>query len=141
MFYFAKQEQYCSSQNIGSIARNSFKLCDIYTHHSIKNILPAKFPVPSHWGREFTPPPNIIWKTLDYDSRSPALLDLFNYSVASICSTMAFLPLGSSDDAVVSVSFEFLSNSKQDALFHHIAYDHSCADWGGLCDHLRGDVP
>ena len=54
---------------------------------------------------------------------------------------MAFLPLGNSDDAVVSVSFEFLSNSKQDALFQHIAYDHSCADWDGLCDHLRGDVP
>ena len=21
--------------------------------------------------------------------------------------------------------------------FHHIAYDNSCADWDGLCDHLR----
>ena len=24
-----------------------------------------------------------------------------------------------------------------DALFVHIAYDYSCADWDGLCDHLR----
>ena len=24
--------------------------------------------------------------------------------------------------------------------FHRIAYDYSCADWDGLCDHLR-DVP
>ena len=24
--------------------------------------------------------------------------------------------------------------------FHCIAYDYSCADWDGLCDHLR-DVP
>ena len=26
------------------------------------------------------------------------------------------------------------------SLFHCIAYDYSCADWDGLCDHLR-DVP
>ena len=31
-------------------------------------------------------------------------------------------------------------NSKQDALFHHIAYDYSCADLDGLYDHLS-DVP
>ena len=30
--------------------------------------------------------------------------------------------------------------TKQDASFYHIAYDYSCADWDGLCDHLR-DVP
>ena len=29
---------------------------------------------------------------------------------------------------------------KQDTLFHHVAYDYSCADWDGLRDHLR-DVP
>ena len=28
----------------------------------------------------------------------------------------------------------------QDALFHHIAYDYSHADWDNLCDHFR-DVP
>ena len=27
-----------------------------------------------------------------------------------------------------------------DVLFHHIAYDYSCADWDSLHDHLR-DVP
>ena len=52
---------------------------------------------------------------------------------------MAFLPLGNSD-VVVSVSTDFLSNSQRDAPFHCIAYDYSCADWDGLCDHLR-DVP
>ena len=41
---------------------------------------------------------------------------------------------------VVSVSFDFPSNSQQVALFHCIAYDYSHADWDGLCDHLR-DVP
>ena len=76
----------------------------------------------------------------DCDSHSPALLDLFLSSDASICSTMAFPPLGNSDHVVVSVSIDFPSNSQWDALFHHIAYDYSCADWDSLCDHLR-DVP
>ena len=76
----------------------------------------------------------------DCDSHSPALLDLFLSSDASICSTMAFPPLGSSDHVVVSVSIDFPSNSQQDAPFHRIAYDYSRADWDGLCDHLR-DVP
>ena len=76
----------------------------------------------------------------DSDSHSPALLDLFISSVASICSTMAFPQLGNSDYVVVSVSIDFPTNSKQDTSFHHVAYDYSCADWDGLCDHLR-DVP
>ena len=45
--------------------------------------------------------------------------DWLTYSGASICSTMAFPPLGNSHHVVVSVSH---------------------ADWDGLCDHLR-DVP
>ena len=53
---------------------------------------------------------------------------------------MAFPPLGNSDHVVVSVSIDFPINSKQDTLFHCIAYDYSRADWDGLCDHLR-DVP
>ena len=48
----------------------------------------------------------------DCDSRSPALLDLFISSDASICSTMAFPPLGNSDHVVVSVSIDFPSNSQ-----------------------------
>ena len=76
----------------------------------------------------------------DCDSHSPALLDLFISSDASICSTMAFPPLGNSDHVVVSVSIDFPINSKQDIPFHRVAYDYSCADWDGLRDHLR-DVP
>ena len=53
---------------------------------------------------------------------------------------MAFSPLGNSDHVFVSVFIDFTSYSKRDALFHHIAYDYSCADWDGLDDHLR-DVP
>ena len=76
----------------------------------------------------------------DCDSHSPAFLDLFISSDASICSTMAFPPLGNSDHVVVTVSNDFPSNLQQDTLFHCISYDCSCADWDGLHDHLR-DVP
>ena len=74
------------------------------------------------------------------DSHSPALFDLFLSSDASICSTMAFSPLGNLDYAAVLVSIDFPSNSKQDAPIHCIAYDYSHADWGNLHNHLR-DVP
>ena len=57
-----------------------------------------------------------------------------------MCSTIAFPPLGYSDQVAVSVFIDFLSNSKWDALFHCIVYDYSHADWDSLCDHLR-DVP
>ena len=73
----------------------------------------------------------------DCDSHSPALLDLFISSDASICSTMAFPPLGNSDHVVVSVSIDFPTNSQRDAPFHCIAYDYSHADWDGLSDHLN----
>ena len=73
----------------------------------------------------------------DCDSYSPALLDLFLSSDASICSTTAFPPLGNSDHVVVSVSIDNFPNSQWDALFHRIAYDYSHVDWEGLCDHLR----
>ena len=70
-------------------------------------------------------------------SGSPALVDLFLSSDASICSTISFPPLGTSDHVVVSVSIDFPINSKQDAPFHHVAYNYFCADWDGICDHLR----
>ena len=75
----------------------------------------------------------------DCDSHSPALLDLFISSDTSICSTIAFAPLGNSDH-VVSVFIDFPTNSQEDAPFHCIAYDYCRADWDGLLDHLR-DVP
>ena len=76
----------------------------------------------------------------DCDSHSPALLDLFLSSDASICSTMAFPPLENSDHVVVSVSIDFPSNSQLDVPFRRIAYDYFRAGWDGLRDHLI-DVP
>ena len=58
------------------------------------------------------------------DSHSPALLDLFLSSDTSICSTMAFPPLGNFDHVVVSVSIDFPTNSQEDVPFHRIAYDY-----------------
>ena len=49
---------------------------------------------------------------------------------------MAFPSVGNSDLVVVSVFIDFLSNSKDDAPFHCIAYGYSDADWDGLHDHL-----
>ena len=68
-------------------------------------------------------------------------MDLLLSSDTSICSTLAFPPLGNSDHAIASISIDFPSNSSlPNALFHRKAYDYSCANWDGLCDHLR-DVP
>ena len=71
----------------------------------------------------------------NFDSHSPAFS-----SITSICSTMAFPPMGNSDHVVVSVSKDFPSNSQQHAPLHHIAYDYICANWDHLHNHLR-DVP
>ena len=75
----------------------------------------------------------------DCDSHSPALLDFFLSSDASICSIMAFPPLGNSDHVVVSVLIDFPLNSKQDVPFYRIVYDYSRADWDGPRDHLISD--
>ena len=83
---------------------------------------------------------NFFTQIPDCESHSPALLDLFTSSNASICSAMAFPPLGNSDHVVVSVSIDFPTNTKWDAPSHRIAYDFSHADWGSLHNHLR-DVP
>ena len=76
----------------------------------------------------------------DCDSHSPALLDLFISSDASICSTMAFPILGNFDHVVVAVFIDFPINPKRDTPFHRIGYDYSRADWDGLRDHLT-DLP
>ena len=59
---------------------------------------------------------NDLTQISDCDSHSLALLHLFLDT--SICSTMAFPPLGYSDPVVVSVSIDFLSNPKRDVPFN-----------------------
>ena len=76
----------------------------------------------------------------DCDSHGPAFLDLSISSDASICSTIAFPPLGNPDHVLVSVSIDFPSNSQWGAMFHRIAYDYCHANWNSFRDHL-GDVP
>ena len=49
---------------------------------------------------------NVPTQIPDCDSHSPALLDLFISSEASICFTMSFLSLGNYDHVVVSVSID-----------------------------------
>ena len=64
----------------------------------------------------------------DCDSRRLPLLDFFLSSDPSICSTMAFPPLGNSGHVAVSVSIDFPLNLQQDAPFHCITYGNSDAD-------------
>ena len=54
------------------------------------------------------------------DSHSLALWDFFLSSDASICSTMAFPPLGNCDHVVVLVSIDSPTNSQQDAPSHSV---------------------
>ena len=139
------------SSNIGEIlsinpSANAFVFGDLNVHHKDwltysggtdrPHELCYNFPI----SNDLTQMVNFPTRIPECDCHSPALLDLFPFSDASISSTMAFPPLGNSDHAVVSVSNDFPSNSQRDALFHRIGYDYSRADWNGLHDHLR-DVP
>ena len=53
---------------------------------------------------------NFPTRIQDCDSYSSALLDIFLSSDASVCSKMAFPPMGNSDHVVVSVSIDFPIN-------------------------------
>ena len=64
----------------------------------------------------------------DCDSHSPALLNLFISSDASVFCTMAIPSLGNSHHVVVSVSIDFPSYSQRDAPNYRIAYNSSRAD-------------
>ena len=129
-----------------SVAANFFVFGDFNVHHKYwltysggtdrSGELCYNFPT----SNELTQIVNFPTRIPDCDSHIPALLDLFLSPDASICSTMALPPLGNSDHVVISVSIDFPLNSQQDAWFHPIAYDYSCADWDGLHDHWR-NVP
>ena len=79
---------------------------------------------------------NFLTWISDCDSHSPSLLDLFISSDSSICSTISFPPLWNSNH-LVAVSIDFLSNSQQNAPFHHIAYDYTHADCVNFVSRFR----
>ena len=82
---------------------------------------------------------NFPTRISDCDCHSPALLDFFLSSDATICSTMAFSGVlqSNSDHVAVSVSIDFPSSSKWNTLFHFIHYEYSRPDWDGLPNHLK----
>ena len=73
----------------------------------------------SNISNDFTQIVNFPTRIPGCNSYSPALLDLFLSSDASICSTMAFPPLGNSDHVVVSVSIDFPITSKTGSISLH----------------------
>ena len=142
---------YSISSNIDEVllinpSANVFVFGDFNVHHkdwltySSGNDRPGELCYNFSISNDLTQIVNFPTRILDCDSHTPAVLDLYLSSDASICSTMALPPLENSDHGVVSVSIDFPTNSQQDAPFHCIAYDYSRTDWDGLCDHLR-DVP
>ena len=155
-FFFLCQSSLCTvfdsiSSNIDEVhsvnpSANVFVFEDFNIHHKDWLTYSGGTDRPGELGYNFstsndlTQVVNFPSRIPDCDSHSPAFLDLFISSDASICSTMAFPSWGNSDHVFVSVSIDFSLNSKRDALFRNIAYDYSRPDWNGLRDHLR-DVP
>ena len=96
------------------LSLNVFVLWDVNVHHKDwltysggtdrSSELCCNFSISNYFTQMVKFPPWIP----DCGSHSPALLDFFLSCDASICSTMAFPPLGNSDD-VVSVSINFPS--------------------------------
>ena len=76
---------------------------------------------------------SFLTRIANCNSHGPPFLDLFLTFDASICSAMAFPPLGNSDHVVV-VSIDFPSDLQRDGPFH----SYSRADWDDLHDHFRG---
>ena len=119
---------------------NFFVFGDFNVHHKDWLTYSGETDRPGEMLNDLTQMVNFPTRIPDCDSHIPTLLVLFFSSDTSICSTMAFLPLENCDHVILSVSIDFPSNSRRDALFHRIADNYSCADWDGLCDHLK-DVP
>ena len=133
---------YSISSNIDEVlsinpSANVFVFGDFNVHHKDWLTYSGGTDRPGELCYDLTQMVNFPTRIPDCDSHSPALLDLFLSSDASICSTMAFSPLGNSDHVVVSVFIDFPSNSQRNAPIHRIAYDYYHADWNGFRDHLR----
>ena len=106
-----------------NLSANVFVFGDFNAHHkdwlaySGGSDRPGELCYNFSFSKDLTQIVNFPTRIPDCDSHSPALLDLFISSDASICSTMAFPPLGNSDHVVVSVSIDFPSYSQWDPHF------------------------
>ena len=89
---------------------NVFVFGDFNVHHkdwltySGRTDIPGEFCYNFSISNGLTQMVNFTTWIPDCDSHSPAVLDFFQSPDASICSAMAFPPLGNSDHVVVSVS-------------------------------------
>ena len=88
-------------------AANVFVFGDFNVHHKDWLTYSGGTDRPGELSNDLTQMVNFPTRIPDCDSHSLALLDLFISSDASICSTMAFPPLGNSDHIVVSISIDF----------------------------------
>ena len=142
---------YSTSSNTDEVlpfhpSANVFDFGDFNVHHkdwltySGRTDRPGELCYNVSFSNDLTQMVNFPTRIPDCGSHSPALLDFFLSSDASICSAMAFPPLGNSDHVVVSVFIDFPSYSQWDASFHRIADYYFHANWDGLHDHLS-DVP
>ena len=75
---------------------------------------------------DLTQTANFPTRIPDCDSHSPALMDLFYSSDASICSTMAFPPSGNSDDVDASDSTDFPITQNRMPVSLHSLWLFSC---------------
>ena len=96
---------------------NIFVLGDFNVHHkdwltySGRTDRPGELCYNVSFSNDLTQMVNFPTRIPDCGSHSPALLDLFPTSDASICSTIASAPLENSDHFVVSISIDVSSNS------------------------------
>ena len=96
-----------------NLSANAFVFGDFNVHHqdwltySSGTDRPGELCYNFSNSNDLTQMVNFPTRIPDWNSHSPALLDLFISSDASICSTKAFPPLGNSDHVVVSASIDF----------------------------------
>ena len=87
---------------------------------------------------DFTQMVNFPTRIPHSDYHSHALLDFFLSSYASICSTMVFPPLRNFNHVVVSVSIDFLSNSKVNVFRLKLMYKFLIVSVTSSLTHLHG---
>ena len=121
-----------------NLSANVFVYRDFNVNHK-ERLTSSWYDRPSEFGYTFststdlTQMNNFLTQIPHRDYRSPVRLDLSLSFDHGIYSTVAFPPSRNSDH----VSIDCPSNSKEDFLFHRLAYNYFRADWDGLRDQIR----